>query len=199
MKIRPIQSKIQGYQDRSYAGHTRRAGLLCKKLISSTIMVFSSSRRRDLPEGQGSIHGISKERGVTTMKTLQNAIKHVISPEVQYMHRLANELVSQGRFSQALEYYDTIISRIPDYACFWNQKGIALEGLNRTSEALACYEKAIQTDPYHAEAWFNRGLALRQAGREQESNKCQRIASCLEQGREIDTFVSAQPSVAVSG
>lgn len=129
---------------------------------------------------------------------MKEVTKHTISPEIWYMSRLANNMAVHGRYMQALEYYDQVISAVPDFACFWNQKGVALEGLNRTNDALVCYEKAIQVDPYNSEAWFNRGAALRSAGREWESDKCQKVASCLEQGREVASFISASPSVAIS-
>jgi tetratricopeptide (TPR) repeat protein len=131
------------------------------------------------------------------MYSKPSVTKHIIPAEIQYMCRHANDLVSDGHFQQAIEYIDQMISGVPDFACFWLHKGVALEGLNRTNDALTCYEKAIQIDPYNSEAWFNRGVALRKAGREQESDKCQKVASCLEQGREVGSYVTAQPSVAL--
>jgi tetratricopeptide (TPR) repeat protein len=128
-----------------------------------------------------------------------NATMHVMPPGADFTLHQANELTGKGRFQQAVEYYDQLIGAVPDFACFWNSKGVALEGLNRVTEALACYEKAIQIDPFHAEAWYNRGIALRQAGRGKEGEKCQKIASCLEQGREVGSYASTQPSVAISG
>ncbi len=129
---------------------------------------------------------------------MKDVTKHIISPEIRYMSRLANDLVADGHFQQALAYIDQIIATFPDFSSFWLHKGVALEGLNRTDDALACYEKAIWIDPYNSEAWFNRGMALRRIGRKQESDTCEKVASCLEQGREVGSFLAANPSVAVS-
>ncbi len=89
--------------------------------------------------------------------------KHIISAEVQYLIRHANELANKGHYQQAVEQYDKAIEQVPDFACFWNCKGVALEKMNRITEALACYEKAVETDPAHLEADFNREVALRRA------------------------------------
>jgi tetratricopeptide (TPR) repeat protein len=123
--------------------------------------------------------------------------KHQISAEVHYLQSYANELLNQGEFQMAIEYFDQVIEKVPDFANFYNGKGVALEGLDKTSDALTCYEKAIETDPYHSEAWFNRGMALRKAGRDAESSKSEKIASCLEQGREIQKFMATSPTVAI--
>ena len=119
----------------------------------------------------------------------------VISPEVLYLHRFANELASKGMFQQAVELLDKAISVNPGNSCLWNDKGVILDGLNRTDEALSCYERAIENDPYHAEAWFNRGVALRKTGHTQECDTCHRIASCLEQGRDIRSLFPKLPEL----
>lgn len=117
----------------------------------------------------------------------------VISPEVLYYHRYANELASKGLYQQAIEYLDRALQSNPENSCIWNDKGVTLEGLNRTAEAISCYEKAIENDPYHAEAWFNKGVALRRIGKDQECDTCHRIASCLEQGRDIHSLLEGTP------
>jgi Flp pilus assembly protein TadD len=119
----------------------------------------------------------------------------LISPEVLYLHRYANELASKGLFQQAVEYLDKAISANPGNSCLWNDKGVILDGLDRTAEALSCYEKAIENDPYHAEAWFNKGVALRKTGHDQECDTCHRIASCLEQGRDIRSLFPNLPEL----
>jgi tetratricopeptide (TPR) repeat protein len=130
-------------------------------------------------------------QGMVIMKQedgVHHAMVRIISPEVLYLHRYANELASKGRFQEAISFFDRAIESNPENSCLWNDKGVTLEGLNRTNEAVACYDKAIEHDLYHAEAWFNKGVALRKLGRSEECVTCQRIASCLEQGRDVRVF-----------
>ncbi|MGK7956303.1 MAG: tetratricopeptide repeat protein, partial [Crocosphaera sp.] len=42
----------------------------------------------------------------------------------------------------------------------WDNKGIALENLERYEEALAAYEKALEINPNHHQSWRNKGDAL---------------------------------------
>ena len=44
----------------------------------------------------------------------------------------------------------------------WNNKGFALEALDRPEEAVACYSKALEIDPQDARAWNNKGIALKE-------------------------------------
>ena len=73
------------------------------------------------------------------------------------------------RLAEALASYDKAIALKPDYAEAYNNRGIALQGLNRPEEALASYDKAIALKPDYAEAHRNRGNALRDLKRPAEA------------------------------
>ena len=42
----------------------------------------------------------------------------------------------------------------------WNDKGIALDELEKYSEAIACFDEVIKLDPENSKAWINKGIAL---------------------------------------
>lgn len=149
-----------------------------------------SSMNPDTPEDTA-----EKKILIMATKSESRTTVNVISPEVLYLHRYANELASKGLYQQAIELFDKAIQVNPGNSCLWNDKGVILDILERTDEALVCYEKAIENDPYHAEAWFNRGVALRKTGRDYECEVCHRIASCLEQGKDIFTLFPDIPKL----
>jgi hypothetical protein len=64
-------------------------------------------------------------------------------------------------WTQALQAFDKMCQLQPDLAEAWNNKGRALNGLERDQEALEVYEKAISLKPDLAEAQNNRDMALR--------------------------------------
>jgi tetratricopeptide (TPR) repeat protein len=37
----------------------------------------------------------------------------------------------------------------------WNNKGAALDDLNKSDEAIQSYNKAIEIDPTYSDAWYN--------------------------------------------
>lgn len=62
----------------------------------------------------------------------------------------------QGKYDEALRYYDKAITIKPDYADAWNSKGLSLFILGKHEEAIKCYDKAIEIDPYDPDKWYTR-------------------------------------------
>ena len=74
-------------------------------------------------------------------------------------------LAEQGLYGAALAYYDAALMRDPDLKEAWNNKGRALNALERPQEALICLDKALEIDSSYHAAWVNRGIALALLGR----------------------------------
>src|SRR5262249_15223477 len=55
-------------------------------------------------------------------------------------------------------------SRLPDHLKAWNNRGLALQALNRHDEALASYSKALELRKDYADAHLNQALALLTTG-----------------------------------
>ncbi len=58
-----------------------------------------------------------------------------------------------NHLAEALANYDKAIALKPDFAQAHNNRGTALQDLNRPAEALASYEKAITLKPDFAQAY----------------------------------------------
>jgi tetratricopeptide (TPR) repeat protein len=82
---------------------------------------------------------------------------------------LAVEEHRRGNFPAALELYDLILKRAPDYAEGHNNRGVILQALKRYAEALASYDQAIALKPGYANAHFNRGTVLKKLTRRDEA------------------------------
>ena len=55
---------------------------------------------------------------------------------------------------------DRSLKTNPTYASAWNQKGLALQELQRYEEAITCFDKSIEINPTYTDAWYSKGLAL---------------------------------------
>ncbi|WP_185563618.1 tetratricopeptide repeat protein [Nostoc sp. 2RC] len=73
-------------------------------------------------------------------------------------------------YSDTLKVYDTVISKYPDFADAWDNRGWILRQLGRYAEALISHDKALQLKPTNPfTTWFNRGIILELLQRPAES------------------------------
>lgn len=70
-----------------------------------------------------------------------------------------------GNFQAVANIYGLILAQAPDYAEGHNNRGAALQKLQRYSDALASYDKAIALKPNYANAHYNRGSNLKKMNR----------------------------------
>src|SRR5262249_54603439 len=73
-------------------------------------------------------------------------------------------LLSLDRPEDALAAFDAALQNMPTHAAAWNNRGRALQALNRHSEAAESFAKATSLQKDFADAYFNRALALLTAG-----------------------------------
>jgi hypothetical protein len=69
-------------------------------------------------------------------------------------------LFSAGRYEEAVAAYDSALSIAPDHVKAWNNRGLALQALNRHAEALTSFSRALEIRKDYADAHFNQALAL---------------------------------------
>jgi tetratricopeptide (TPR) repeat protein len=53
----------------------------------------------------------------------------------------------------------------------WNNKGLALDDLNKYDEAIKAFDKAIEINPQYSLAWYNKGRALYKLNKYDEAIK----------------------------
>ena len=73
-----------------------------------------------------------------------------------------------GRFEEAVAAYDRALAIQPDAESF-NNRGNALQNLNRPAEALASFDRALALDPRNIQALYKRGVMLTEMGRSDEA------------------------------
>jgi len=66
----------------------------------------------------------------------------------------------EGRYEDALEYFDEAIRADPGNGEVYQSKGITLSKMGRLEEALENFVKATDLDPNDPEKWLGRGCAL---------------------------------------
>lgn len=78
----------------------------------------------------------------------------------------------QGRYEDALEYFDRTIEMKEDHAGAWKGKGICLKELGRYEEALRCFDRAIALAPDDAECHYFRGETMEKIGNIRGDTRC---------------------------
>ena len=78
---------------------------------------------------------------------------------------LGNYLMSSGRLSEAIPYYETAVRIDPESALARNNLGIALGRMGRLPDAIAQFQIAVRLSPDALNPHTNLGTALAQAGR----------------------------------
>lgn len=73
-------------------------------------------------------------------------------PEAVRANEEGVELHADGRFDQAIDKFDTALTRSPNFAEAHYNKGLSLYALGRYDEAIASYDQALREDPTYAEA-----------------------------------------------
>jgi tetratricopeptide (TPR) repeat protein len=111
-------------------------------------------------------------RGGNTMTIESNRIVTQISNDEETYIRYGDEMMFNGAFDKALQYYNKAIEIQSDSAKAWQAKANALETLGQTEEALRCYDKALKFDQGDAECWFNKGVAQKKLGRTKDGAAC---------------------------
>jgi tetratricopeptide (TPR) repeat protein len=74
-----------------------------------------------------------------------------------------NENALQGKYAQAIDYYDKVIKH-PNFVYAWHNKGQALFHLGRYLEAIECYDKALEINNKFTPALDDKALAHVQLG-----------------------------------
>ncbi|MDD1719658.1 MAG: tetratricopeptide repeat protein [Methanoregulaceae archaeon] len=68
-----------------------------------------------------------------------------------------DELVSEGKYQEAIGMYDKAIALEPRMSTAWCGKGVALEGLGNYTGAIAALDVAISISPAYSKAWYEKG------------------------------------------
>lgn len=89
--------------------------------------------------------------------------------EINDLSSIGLSLIQQGKFREALEYFDKILAIDPNDPISLGNKGGILTQLYRHEEALVFYNKALQIDPTNTSVLNNLAASLFELGRIDES------------------------------
>ncbi|HXB60992.1 MAG TPA: tetratricopeptide repeat protein, partial [Candidatus Acidoferrales bacterium] len=70
-----------------------------------------------------------------------------------------------GNLQAAVDIFNLLLTKLPDSAEVYNNRGALLQMMKRYDEALASYDRAVALKPDYTNAWFNRGGTLKQLNR----------------------------------
>ncbi len=63
-----------------------------------------------------------------------------------------NSLLNEGKFEDALGFFEQALLLDQKNPELWNYKGIALRSIGRYDEAIECFNKSLEIDPRDKEA-----------------------------------------------
>ncbi len=67
--------------------------------------------------------------------------------EIQDLVAKGQSFLEDGKFSDALGFFEQALLLNQDDPNLWNNKGIALRSLGRYEEAMECFNKSLEIDP----------------------------------------------------
>ncbi|PKL73825.1 MAG: hypothetical protein CVV29_01490, partial [Methanobacteriales archaeon HGW-Methanobacteriales-2] len=90
---------------------------------------------------------------------------------------------SLGEYNKAIECYDIVLKKDPEFVLSWNNKGISFDNLGNHGEypiyhkkAIECFNKVLKMDKpikdLTASAWNNKGIAFDHLGKYKKAINC---------------------------
>ncbi len=67
--------------------------------------------------------------------------------EIQDLVAKGQSFLEDGKFNDALGFFEQALLLNQDDPNLWNNKGIALRSLGRYEEAMECFNKSLEIDP----------------------------------------------------
>ena len=67
--------------------------------------------------------------------------------ETEELVSKGQQLLEEGKFEQALSFFEQALLLEQNNAELWNHKGVALRSMGRYDEALECFNKSLEIDP----------------------------------------------------
>jgi tetratricopeptide (TPR) repeat protein len=81
-------------------------------------------------------------------------------------------LYKEGRYQEAIQYYDRTLKIIPRHLNAWFAKGIAYRKLGAYRNATACFLRVVEIDPQNAHAYYEMGQLLEKGENMEEAVRC---------------------------
>ena len=109
-------------------------------------------------------------------KNLTSALKVFRGKFPFDLARPGHHLCEQGRYEEAIEFYDMALSINGEHITALYNKGLALWELKKYDEALECYNRVLKLNPCHDMAWYGKGKVFQAVDDYDEAIKCYETA-----------------------
>ncbi len=67
--------------------------------------------------------------------------------KIQDLVTKGQSFLKDGKFNDALDFFEQALFLNQDDPDLWNHKGIALRSMGRYKEAMECFDKSLKIDP----------------------------------------------------
>jgi tetratricopeptide (TPR) repeat protein len=71
---------------------------------------------------------------------------------IQSLVKKGQSLMTDGKFDDALGFFEQALLLNQDDPDLWNYKGVALRSLGRYEESMECFNKSLEIDPRDKQA-----------------------------------------------
>ncbi len=95
-------------------------------------------------------------------------------------YNIANTLLMIGRYKEAGQNFDKVITLAPNYAEAYHGKAVVAYQLHQYEQAVLSDTKAIENNPNYGQAWYGRGMAHLKIN--QLNNACNDFRTALNLG-----------------
>ncbi len=72
--------------------------------------------------------------------------------EIQDLVKKGQYFIEDGKFTEALGFFEQALLLNQDDPDLWNSKGIVLRSMGRYEEAMECFNKSLEIDPRDKQA-----------------------------------------------
>ncbi|RKY32454.1 MAG: hypothetical protein DRP74_02445 [Candidatus Omnitrophota bacterium] len=128
-------------------------------------------------------YGSKKEAQKLARQGLKEAKDSREPGEIEYFKGQVDLL--NGRFSSAIEHFDTAIKYNPRDGASYNDRALCTVELGIIDQALEYFDRGIQVEPDYATIYHNKGWLLNNLGRHSEAVECFKKALELEPARPV--------------
>lgn len=94
------------------------------------------------------------------------------SESVDELVNKGNSLVDEGKYEEAVSFYDKALKINSQDVVALSNKGTALDQLGRYEDAVKCFDKVLEINPKDEEALNNKGSSLIRLNRYEEAIEC---------------------------
>ena len=106
---------------------------------------------------------------LVTSTLFQNQLSEAQEGSISHLLEKGDSLYNQGKYQEAITWYDKVIAVDSNHIFALYNKGTALATLGQYQEAITWFDKVLAIDPNDVDALYNKGLSLYRTSQYQEA------------------------------